>query len=218
MKFLATLLFIGALALQANAQTGLLGDYIEARSGHVYTCGCLYSSETVTAGREAILVWRIASGEYEGVPLAGIKIVAVVVGEGNLGAGAAPRHSVLYVDGVTSEPQREAVRALWTKEYSRILGSVESLRDARIDLEQQDGEMRVVIPGIVRLDMRKARLPDDAHPGSFLWYGPFAALTDPELATSLFYEYWGGEFHRQWRDLMPSISGYIGKFALANHN
>ena len=37
----------------------IAGEYVEARSGEVYTCGCLYSSEQVTAGREAILACDI---------------------------------------------------------------------------------------------------------------------------------------------------------------
>lgn len=220
MKYLATLLFVCAFAVQARAQISpaVLGDYVEARSGHVYTCGCLYSGETVTAGREAILVWRIARGDYQGVPLAGIKVAAVVVGESNLGAEATPRRAALYVDSVTSDAQREALLALWQKEYSRVLGKIESVKDAPISLEQQDGTVRVVIPGIARLELRKARLPQDAHPGSFLWYGPFAPLSDPTLATSLLYEYWGSVFQRQWRDLTPAISGYFGKFEIAARN
>lgn len=220
MKYLATFLFVCALAVQAHAQItpAVLGDYVEARSGHVYTCGCLYSGETVTAGREAILGWRIARGDYQGAPLAGIKVVAVVVGESNLGAEAAPRHAALYVDGATTDAQREAIRALWLKEYSRVLGKIEALKSAPITLEQTDGTVRLEIPGIARLELRKARLPGDAHPGSFLWYGPFTPLNDPTLATSLLYEYWGNEFHRQWRDLLPAISGYFGKFEFSGRN
>jgi hypothetical protein len=97
MKVLATVLLILLAAAQAPAQktAPVQGDYAEVRSGEVYTCGCLYSSEMVTAGREAILVWRISSGSYSGASLAGIKVAAVVVGNTNLGAYTDARRAAL---------------------------------------------------------------------------------------------------------------------------
>jgi hypothetical protein len=34
------------------------------------------------------------------------------------------------------------------------------------------------------------------------------------LATALNYEYSGMDFQHQWQDLLPSINGYLGEFAL----
>lgn len=218
MKLLATgLLTLVWVAAQAKGQDlgTIVGDYVEARSGHVYTCGCLYSGEMVTAGKEAILVWRIASGDYQGTPLAGIKVAAVVVGKTNLGADGAPRRTALYLDGAASDAQQQAVLALWQREYSPVLGEIASAHRAPISFERQGEMVMISIPGIARLQVRKAHLPEDAHPGSSLWYRPFAPLRDSALATALHYEYWGTDFQRQWREMMPSISGYVGSFALA---
>ena len=60
------LLLIGS-SVFGQAPSPIGGQYIEARSGHVYTCGCLYSGEQVTGGREAILAferrwWESESG------------------------------------------------------------------------------------------------------------------------------------------------------------
>jgi hypothetical protein len=66
----------------------------------------------VTAGREALLVWNITGGNHQGESLAGIKVAAVVVGGANLGIEG-PRRAVLYLDGVPSDVQRQAVLALW---------------------------------------------------------------------------------------------------------
>lgn len=218
MKVLATVLVILLGAAQAAAQkpAPVRGDYAEMRSGEVYTCGCLYSSEMVTAGREAILVWRISNGNYRGTPLAGVKVAAVVVGESNLGAYPGARRSALYLDGITSDSQQQAILALWRREYSGVLGDVSAVHLTRFSFELQGETAHVAIPGIVEIQARKAQLPEDAHPGSFLWYGPFTPLRESFLATALHYEYSGGDFQRQWTDLMPGIRGYVGKFALAS--
>lgn len=220
MKLLATALIILLTAAQANAQQSatIQGDYAEVRSGEVYTCGCLYSGEMVTAGKEAILVWRIARGDYRGTPVAGIKVAAVLVGKTNLGTQGVPRQSVLYLDGVTSEAQQQAILALWRHAYASVLGEIKSVHNAPISFELQGETVSVRIPGVAQLDVRKAQLPADAHPGSFLWYGPFTALRDSFLATSLHYEYSGVDFQHQWTDLLPSIRGYVGRFTLSSRS
>lgn len=216
MKLLATVLLILLTAAGAPSQepTTVQGDYAEVRSGEVYTCGCLYSGEMVTAGKEAILVWRISKGDYRGTSLAGIKVAAVIVGETNLGAYSGPRRAALYLDGITSEDQRQAILALWRREYASVLGNIKAVHTARFNFELQAETVRVGIPGVVELQARKAQFPEDAHPGSYLWYGPFTALRESFLATALHYEYSGADFQHQWTDLMPSIRGYVGKFAL----
>lgn len=219
MKSLATILFLLLFAGAAKSESAkIFGDYIEARSGHVYTCGCLYSGEMVTAGREAILAWRVEGGEVEGTSLAGVKVAAVVVADYNLGARTGPRRTVVYVDAGASEAQTHAVRSLWTREYGRVLGEIVSVRRVPIAFEKSEGTWRVRIPEIAAIESRKAKLPDDAHLGSFLWYSPFTTLADSTLATALYYEYWGDEFGRRWRDREPGISGYYGNFSLNAEN
>lgn len=215
-KILVTSLIIllGTARAAAQKPAPIQGDYAEMRSGEVFTCGCLYSSEMVTAGREAILVWRIRRGSYRGTPLVGIKVAAVVVGDANLGAYPGARRSVLFLDGIRSDAQQQAIRDLWAREYSDLLGEVRAVHLTRFKLDFLDDTVRVAIPGTVEVRARKALLPEDAHPGSFLWYDPFTTLRDSFLATAVHYEYSGGDFQHQWTDLMPAIRGYVGKFEL----
>jgi hypothetical protein len=215
MKYLAAAFLVLLFAVEAKGQAPapVAGDYIEARSGHVYTCGCLYSGESVTSGQEAILVWRIVSGNYQGTPLAGIRVAAVVVGDTHLAANDDPRRSVLYFDGITRDAQEQAILALWRREYSKVLGEIKATRRAPITFERDGEIVSIEVPGVIKLQARKAQLPKDAHPGSSLWYQPFAPLGDPTLATSLLYEYLGNDFQRQWRELFAGITGYMGRFA-----
>ena len=217
MKILTTGLlafFLFPLGLTAQDAAPVEGSYVEARSGEVYTCGCLYSGESVTRGREAILVWNIARGSYQGAQLAGIRVAAVVVADTNLGAYDGPRRAALYLDGAASDRQQQAVVTLWRRDYAPVLGEITSVSPAAIHFEKQEKTVRVSIPGIVRVEVRKAQLPEDAHPGSFPWYQPFVTLQHSTLATTLDYEYQGKAFQRQWRDFMPSISSFYGDFSL----
>ena len=217
MKHLATAVLVSllcALPLVADQALTVSGDYVEARSNEVYTCGCLYSGQMTTAGREAILAWRITRGVYDGTPLAGVKVAAVVVGDANLSAYDGPRRTALYLDESASEAQLRAIVALWQREYSQALGKIAAVHRASISFTQQGDAIHLSIPNLVDVQARTARLPEDAHPGSFLWYQPFVPLRNSSLVTALNYEYSGVDFQHQWQDLMPSINGYLGEFAL----
>jgi hypothetical protein len=217
MKLLATAILVSLLCglpLAAGDAPAISGDYVEARSNEVYTCGCLYSGQMTTGGREAILAWRIKGGVYKGTALAGVKVAAVVVGNSNLSAYDGPRRTALYLDESASDAQLQAIVALWQREYSQALGKIATVHRAPISFTQQDDAIRVSIPNLVEVQARKARLREDAHPGSYLWYGPFVPLRSSSLATALNYEYSGMDFQHQWQDLMPSINSYVGEFAL----
>jgi hypothetical protein len=203
-----------ALPAVADETATVSGDYIEARSNEVYTCGCLYSGQMTTAGKEAILAWRIARGTYQGTSLVGVKVAAVVVGDTSLSAYDGPRRTALYLDGVTSDDQQQAVVALWQQQYAGALGKITSVHRVPINITQQGDTIRVSVPDLVEIQARKARLPADAHPGSYVWYEPFVPLRNLSLATALDYEYSGKDFQRQWQDLLPSISGYLGEFTM----
>lgn len=211
LRMVLVLILLAGANLAAEVPPAIVGDYVEARSNHVYTCACLCSGEQVTGGREAILAWHIQDGSYRGVPLAGVKIVAVVVGESNLSTDSAPRKSVLYLDGITSNQQQQAALALLARHYEKAVGEIATVHQAPIAF-YVDGERAAVTVGdTVHLETRKARLPEDAHPGSQLWYQPFVPMAEATLATTVFYKYWGSDLARQWWERDSGITGYLGK-------
>ena len=193
----------------AELPSTLTGDYLEARSNHVYTCACLCNGESVTTGREAILAWEFKEG-----PLAGVRVAAVVVGQDHLSLGPTARRSVLYVDGAAGEEQRRAVLELFARYYSGVLGSLAAVHTTPITFERTPESARLAIGDAVRLDVRKARLPEDAHLGSYLWYGPFVPLTESSLGMTLQFQYAGNDFDRHWWEAESGITGYLGRFVL----
>ncbi len=209
------MMLLAAGVVLAEPALPIAGDYLEARSNHVFTCGCLYSGEMVTDGREAILAWNFDRGTYRGAGLEGVRVVAVLSGEESLSLEGRARRAVLYLDGITSDAQKDAVVSLLAEQYPAVIGRVVAVHTDRILFEKSVGGVSVRIPGVAEVRARTARLPDDAHLGSLLWYQPFIPLADSVLAMTLLYEYQGADFgHRWWRS-EPGITGYFGRFALS---
>lgn len=214
MILMSGLLLVGLNAPGASP-SAISGDYVEVRSNEVYTCGCLYSGEQVSGGREAILAWSIRQGEFHGVPLSNTKVVVVIQGKGNLGLEGTFRRSALFVDGATSDVQQQALLNLLSERYGDVLGEIVGVHTAPIRFEKQGNRLTVNAGRIARLVVRPARLPEDAHQGSSQWYRPFISTTGSTLATTEYNSYSGKDFRHQWWWNDPGITGYIGSFALA---
>lgn len=221
-RVLFVLFVLSVLSLsgfQARAQSSSLvtpvtGAYVEVRANHVFTCGCFYSGELVTAGKEAILAWKIRTGSHSGISLEGLKAVAVVVGPDHLSIEGVPRRTALYLDGISSVRQQKAAVALLQEHYSDVLGQIVTFHQTPINFQSNGDSTTVEIPEIARLELRQSRLPEDAHLGSALWYDPYIPVTSSQLSTVEHDEYWGDDFSRRWRRYDTGISGYTAEFAL----
>jgi len=207
------ILWLVASAGFAASPPAVTGDYIEVRSNHVYTCGCLYSGEQVTSGREAILAWAVREGQYQGAPLAGAKAVAVLIGPTSLSLPGTPRRSVMFVDGVNSRGQEAFVEML-KEYYGAVLGEILSIQAAPISFRQEGDRWTVNVAGLSKIVVRPARLPEDAHQGSWLWYAPFIPTADSTLSTTEFTSFSGDQFRHRWWEYDAGITGYIATFRL----
>ncbi len=203
-----------AVVLRGQGEAVIVGDYLEDRSNHVHGCYCEWSGESITGGREAVLAWRIRSGAYAGVDLAGVGIIAVVRGDSTLSIGTAPRQSVLMISEGATPMQRRAAEALIRERYAGFLGTVLAVRAAPMEFDVEAASAWVRVPGLLALEMRKAQLPEDALPGATKWFDPFVTLTDYELGTTTNVRYSGREFGLMWSRTMPATTGYYGQFKL----
>ena len=209
---------MGMLVLAANLSAEpsrpITGQYLEARSGHVHTCGCLFSGEQVTGGKEAILAWSFREGEYQGVSMANLNVAAVVVGDAHLALETTPRKSVIYLDSSSTDSQRQAALGLLRGRFSKVLGEILAVHVTPIVFRSEADQMTLSVGETAALIGRKARLPEDAHPGSRTWYGPFIPMTESTLSTTLVYQYEGPDVSRQWQDDNSGITGYMGSFSM----
>jgi hypothetical protein len=202
-----------ASAGAADRPARIQGDYIEDRSNKVYGCYCEWSGERVTGGKEAILGWRIQSGDYEGVSLAGLKLAAVVIGESTLSAGSTSRRSLVFVDSASPEPRRQAGERWLRERYQALLGDVIGTHPVVVEFNRDTERAVLRIGDMVSVELRKARPIEDALQGAVLWYDPFIPLEETTLGTTLNTRYRGEEFSHQWDLRDQGISGYFGKFS-----
>lgn len=140
-RILGTLTALVTLALANTALAGdLKGDYLETRTCDVYTGPCFANGQTGLAGKDAIMAWSIERGSYDGVSLAGLKVVVVLAASDTLGFGGTliqhpdPIHSVIIVDAKASPRQRDAL-VQFAVEHARHAGEVTKVISAPIAME-----------------------------------------------------------------------------------
>ena len=133
---IAAVVLAGLAARWRASSAKITGDYVEARTAEVFAGGCIMSSEAETIGRQAVLAWRIRSGQFDDVTLDGLSVMAAVSGDRNLGireiGGAAPAwvKASVIVDERATPAQRDA-----------LVGFVKAASGALIDevVEVDDG-------------------------------------------------------------------------------
>lgn len=130
---LASVLLLSSFALAQQ----ISGDYIETRSADVYTGQCFANGEVNLVGNEAIMGWRVEKGSWNGVPLDGMNVVAVVRAKATLGdpyANPYPAKSVLVVDVEANAQQRQALVDFVRQQTGKLTDNVEQVIYAPIDL------------------------------------------------------------------------------------
>ena len=134
--FLATAGF--ASTPSAPPPAPLTGDYLEVRSCDVYTGSCVANSEMGLSGREGMLVWSVRSGEWKGVSLAGLKVIAVVHTEDTLGdVKYFPREgkAVLIVDANANSEQAAALQDFVKAMAGPLVREVVAVKPSTVDVE-----------------------------------------------------------------------------------
>ena len=77
---LAVLFVTSSMGTLSAGPATLTGTYVEARTSEIFAGACVINGEAATAGREALLAWKVDSGRFNGVSLDGLAVVAAVVG------------------------------------------------------------------------------------------------------------------------------------------
>jgi len=140
MKMKSSLAILSLAALTAFASTQstptISGDYLEVRSCDVYTGPCFANAEMNLSGKEGILVWSIREGSWNGTPLGGLSVIAVVSTDGTLGdMSYQPRsgRAILIIDEKADAQQREALGNLARSKAGRLIKEVVAVRTAPIE-------------------------------------------------------------------------------------
>jgi len=157
-------------------KAGITGDYVEARTASVFAGACHYNGELVCNGREAVMAWSFNGGNFNGVDLAGVRVLAAVSSPASLGDEQADRKSELTIDSSATEAQSKAVQALIEAKAGSKLGKIVAIHRAPVSFTHNEKGYTVNADGIATMDVQP--MPDAAcctSPG-LVWFSPLAPI------------------------------------------
>lgn len=205
------LLLVGSVSIALAGSPTLQGDYVEVRSNHVLGGGCTYSAEADMDGNQAIIAWRIGNGD-----LAGLSVVAVILGEGNLQLGTHARETILFVDSKATDAQRDELAEVFARRYTDLFGTVKKVESTNISFIR-DGvdHFQVVVPGQAQL-VTRTMVTTDHEPSCdrVIWYKPFSNDATASLAETAGHSYSGSDLRATWT-IPNKRSAYVGSFSFA---
>ena len=161
------------------AAAELRGCYMEARTCQVYTGPCFANGETGLTGKDAVMAWRIETGDYQGVELAGLNAVAVLRTAETLGfrglQEAKQVRAMVVLDQRAKPKQREALLQFVEKQLGR---KAEHVRDETITMKLDKAELAGQLQAgkSIYLKTRKARPGDCICSNEAAYYPPLAKV------------------------------------------
>jgi hypothetical protein len=200
----------------AGYAAAIQGDYLEARSADVYTGPCFANGEVGLRGDQAILAWKVRQGAWNGVPLEGLSVVAVVRAGATLGDpyhDPYPAQAVLIVDQNANEAQRAALAEFARSMGGRLLENVVLVQPAPIRMEEQEhGSTTLTAGSLVSVRTRALSHKDHFCGNEITYYPPLVRqLSHSMPVVAVANEYSGGSLGTQWR-LYNRRSAFVGSF------
>ena len=208
------------MAVPAMAQTNhVSGNYMEFRNADVYTGPCFANSEVGLSGQNAVLAWQVANGEWGGVSLSGLSVVAVVRANATLGdpyADPLPAKTAFFVDERANEAQRAALIAFAQSQSAGLLDHVVAIAPAPISFAANSGRMgweTLAVGNVVKLSTRAINMGDMICHNEETYYPPLAAhLQHAMPVVELDSSYQGNSLGVTWDD-SGRRSSFVGTFA-----
>jgi hypothetical protein len=196
-------LMAASLPARGASGTSISGSYVEARTAEVFTGGCIMNGEAVTTGREALLVWKVDRGSFDGVPLNGLAVIAAIAGDQNLGireigGGAAETKAAIFVDERATPAQRSALLAMARQHSNGMVSKVVELSASPIQFVDEPGAIRVSANSL-RLTVAK-EMDHDPGCGARQWFHPLAEVSNPEMGTTAENAFSGTALGTKWSD------------------
>ena len=211
--FVASILLAASAGAGADAQ--IRGDYLEVRTANVFVGPCIANGEVNLTGKEAILAWRVNEGSWDGTPIEGLSVVAIVRADATLGdpfAGETePARSVIVVDQSASGPQKQALLSLARSMAPELLDRVVSVESAPIDLTVDTQQRASLQAGdIANFSTRGFRKDDHLCGNETVLYPPLVPV-EAEAAFTLEHEFRGDGLGSRWSS-PHRASAFVGEF------
>jgi hypothetical protein len=212
---LCSLLLSGAVVTLGARPAGVEGTYVEARTAEVFAGGCVMNGEAGTAGREALLAWKVDHGTVNGVNLDGLAVVAAVAADVNLGVheigGENPNtRAALFVDQRATDAQKQALVSMVKSLSGSMVGTVVEVTSTPIEFSTGAHDIQVATQ-TVKLTVHK-HLNHDASCGNKQWFGPLSTVAHAEMGTTAENAFSGAALGTKWSD-PDKRSSFFGTFA-----
>ena len=206
---------VAVLPMMAGGSDSASGTYVEARTAEVFAGGCVMNSEAGTAGRQAVLAWKIDRGSFDGVALGGLSVVAAVTADKNLGifeigGERAQTKAAVYVDARANAEQQAALLAMASELSQGVISTVVAVTPAPISFSDTAHQLRVSAGDVV-LDVTK-HIEHDLSCGGQPWFHPLSSVTEATIGVADRHQFTGSSLGTKWSDPNKK-SAFFGTFS-----
>ena len=208
---MAIVVAVSALVFSSSAENvSLRGDYVEVRTASVFAGACHYNGEVTTTGREAMMAWNVTSGKWQGIDLTGVRVVAIVSSDSNLGEKSVARQSEIVIDS-PSRAQSVAILNALKQNYAASLGNIVKVSNAPISFERK-GKTFAVAADHASLNVEA--MPNDlcCKMPNLVWYTPLVGLENRKVGYTTNASYSGNTVSDQWSQSGEN-SAFYGSFS-----
>jgi hypothetical protein len=212
---LAAVGFVGGSVAAAEPQ--ILGEYVEARTCDVWTGPCFANGEINLRGDNAILVWVVRKGSWDGVELKDLSIVAVLDAEGTLTTNAEGKvKTVVYVDDRATDEQGKALISMAVALSPKYLKDIVKVEKKKIAYSREDQRVDLKVGDLAEVKIKTATFSghcDSVCGNESSFYPSLAKLAHVECAKTIDNAYSGSALGLTWSD-PNKRSAMLGTFSL----
>lgn len=211
--------FLMAVPAMAQSADRISGNYMEFRNADVYTGPCFANSQVGLTGQNAVLAWQVTDGQWNGVSLSGLGVVAVVRANATLGdpyGDPLPAKAVLFVDSRANSAQQAALIAFAQSQSAGLLNDIVATSAAPISFSADSSRMgweTLAVGNVVKLSTRAIDMGDMICHNEETYYPPLAShLTHAMPVVARDSSYQGASLGITWNDANRR-SSFVGHFA-----
>jgi len=213
------LLALTGMVSMASAAPRISGDYLEARTCDVYTGPCFANGQIGSAGKEALMAWKVDKGSWNDIDLSGLSVVLVLEANDTLGSNLSfhvnpyPIHSVVIVDEKATAAQRDALIKFVRETAPELTDHIQRVEVAPISLKNDHlaGKGSLVAGNLARIETRKMAKGDCVCSNESVFYPPLTKVQNSQPTYSLEMGYQGPGLESKW--LMNSMrSSFMATF------
>jgi hypothetical protein len=196
----------------AKVNAPLAGDYVEARTASVFAGACHYNGELVTTGRDAVMAWQFNSGSWHNVDLSGVRVMAAVTSDANLGDASAARKCEFVIDAPASKAQADAALDAIVSRDGASLGKIVDVRRAAVSFEHEGRQYETGSAGFASLKLTGMPNDECCKQPNLVWYSPLAKLTWRKVGFTDDAAYIAGKISDPW-ERSDENGAFYGEFS-----